>query len=88
MYQLIGIRHSSGKDQTGKEYSGYSLYIVKNIPEAYGKGQMFSLHKGSLASVFLPDQDFKALGLEVGCQLEMFFNENGYVEKSSIRRVK
>lgn len=87
MYTLIGYRHSSGKNSNGEQYSGYYLYIVRDISADYGKGQMFSLHKGSLATVFLDDKVFAALGLQVGSKIDMYFNESGYVEKSSIRKV-
>lgn len=87
MYTLIGYRHSSGKNSNGEQYSGYYLYIVREIAGDYGKGHMFSLHKGSLATVFLDDKQFAALGLQVGSKIDMYFNESGYVEKSSIRKV-
>lgn len=92
MAKLIGRQAVSFTDSTGKLVEGYSLYFVENVPSTAGDGYRFvcgrSQGKNKTSTLFLSKSDYSALGLVVGKEYNLLFNQYGQIMRDFITPVK
>lgn len=92
MAKLIGKSSVSFTDSEGKQITGYSLYFVEPVPSSQGDGFRFVLGRsqGKLksSSLFLSVDDFNALGLTLGKEYNLLYNQYGQIMKDYITPIK
>lgn len=92
MAKLIGRQQVSFTDSAGKQVEGYSLFFVENVPSSNGDGYRFvcgrSQGKTKTSTLFLSKEDYSALGLVVGKEYNLLFNQYGQIMRDFITPLK
>lgn len=88
VFTLVGFRHVSYTNKAGKPVSGVNLYFTQEVPEKYGEGSQFMIPRGQIgSSLFVSEEEFKALGLSVGAEYTFSFTMYGSIAKDTIQEV-